>query len=74
MGIVNVLNAAAAVTTGKPIDEVAETGQLVGAVILPWSKADLPLSSANPDSGPWTYPSNKTRGRGDDVTGNPAHA
>jgi hypothetical protein len=70
---VNVLNAPEAAMMGSPFTLFGVEGQLAGAAIWPFPNAILLSSSGNPFSGARTYPSNKTRGRGDDATGNRAH-
>jgi len=51
LGVVRVLKAAAAPIIGNPETEVAEEGQLAGAVMAPFPKAILLLPLGNPPSG-----------------------
>jgi hypothetical protein len=74
VGVVRIVNAAAAPMTGKPIDRVGDPGQPAGGVIWPLSNASLLVSSGKPFTGFRTLPCSRTRGRGDEWAGKPAHA
>src|SRR3984957_1584537 len=74
VGVVRIVNAAAAPMTGKPIDRLGDPGQLAGWVIPPLANASLLESSGKPFSGFRTSPCSRTTGRGDDRAGKRAHA